>query len=166
MQLFPEGEYGSDGSAANLGSKPVARVTLQKLRGNETGPGTENSPIYNAMFVPDTYRVPYKETKLKAGDVEKLEALSRENVTIVIFQAPEDLEKLGNIAFRAAEIEAGNEGVQQEGFELFRPNEWKKNEYSRLSQNSTHFYNWIIGIVDFKFRLEIILKFRCIFTLK
>lgn len=129
MQLFPEGEYGSDGSAANLGSKPVARVTLQKLRGNETGPGTENSPIYNAMFVPDTYRVPYKETKLKAGDVEKLEALSRENVTIVIFQAPEDLEKLGNIAFRAAEIEAGNEGVQQEGFELFRPNEWKKNEY-------------------------------------
>ena len=36
----------------------------------------------------------------------------------------------------------------------------------RLSQNSTHFYNWIIGIADFKYRLEIILKFRCIFTLK
>ena len=30
MQLFPEGEYGSDGSAANLGSKPVARVTLKR----------------------------------------------------------------------------------------------------------------------------------------
>lgn len=129
MQLFPDGEYGPDGTAANLGSKPVARVTLQKLRENETGAGTENSPLYGAMFVPDTYRVPYKETKLQAEDVEKLEALSTENVTIVIFQAPEDLEKLGDIAFRAAEIEAGLERVQEEGFELFRPNEWKKNEY-------------------------------------
>ena len=129
VQLFPEGEYGSDGSAANLGSKPVARVTLQELRANETGKLTENSPLYNAMFVPDTYRVPYKETKLKAEDVEKLQSLSTENITIVIFQAPEDLDKIGDIAFRAAKVEAGNEEVQQEGFELFRPNEWKKNEY-------------------------------------
>ncbi|KKH97233.1 hypothetical protein EO95_10655 [Methanosarcina sp. 1.H.T.1A.1] len=129
MQLFPEGEYGPDGTAANLGSKPVARVALQKLRENETGAGTENSPLYDAMFVPDTYRVPYKETKLQAEDVEKLEALSTENVTIVIFQAPEDLEKLGDIAFRAAEVEAGLDRIQVEGSELFRPNEWQKNEF-------------------------------------
>jgi nitroreductase len=129
MQLFPDGEYGPDGTAANLGSKPVARVTLQKLRENETRAGTENSPLYDAMFVPDTYRVPYKETKLQAEDVEKLAALSMENVSIVIFQEAEDVEKLGDIAFRAAEVEAGNSGVQIEGSELFRPNEWQKNEF-------------------------------------
>jgi hypothetical protein len=35
----------------------------------------------------------------------------------------------------------------------------------RLSQNSTHFYNWIVDIVDFKLRSEIIPKFRYKFTL-
>ncbi|WP_440948390.1 hypothetical protein ACSAZL_09255 [Methanosarcina sp. T3] len=77
----------------------------------------------------DTYRVPYRETQLSAEDIETLEALSTENVTILIFQDPESLESLGNVVLRAAEVEAGNDGIQQEGFELFRPNEWKKNEY-------------------------------------
>jgi len=125
MQLFPEGEYGYEGSAANLGSKPVARVTLKKAPG-----GAESEPsLYKAMFVPDTYRVPYRETKLSEEDIETLEALSTENITIIIFQDSENLEKLGDISFRAAKTEAGNNEVQQEGFELFRPNEWKKNEY-------------------------------------
>jgi len=126
MHLFPEGEYGLEGTAPNLGSKPVARVTLKKSLGRAR---TEPSPLYEAMFVPDTYRVPYRETQLSAEDIETLEALSTENVTILIFQDPKDLKSLGNIVLRAAEVEAGNEGVQQEGFELFRPNEWKKNEY-------------------------------------
>ncbi len=126
MQLFPEGEYGLEGTAPNLGSKPVARVTLKKSLGRAR---PEPSPLYEAMFVPDTYRVPYRETQLSAEDIETLEALSTENVTILIFQDPKDLKSLGNIVLRAAEVEAGNEGVQQEGFELFRPNEWKKNEY-------------------------------------
>lgn len=126
MQLFPEGEYGLEGTAPNLGSKPVARVTLKKSLGRAR---PEPSPLYEAMFVPDTYRVPYRETQLSAEDIETLEALSTENVTILIFQDPKNLKSLGNIVLRAAEVEAGNEGVQQEGFELFRPNEWKKNEY-------------------------------------
>jgi len=36
----------------------------------------------------------------------------------------------------------------------------------RLSQNSNHFYNWILGNTDFKFRSEIIPKFRYKLTLK
>ncbi len=36
----------------------------------------------------------------------------------------------------------------------------------RLSQNSIHLYNWIIGIVDFKCKPELILKLRYMFTLK
>ncbi|MCQ1535716.1 hypothetical protein FTO70_08495 [Methanosarcina sp. KYL-1] len=134
--LFPDGEYGPEGSAENLGSKPVARVSLKEKPGenetNESGNGElglETSLLYDAMFIPDTYRVPYRETKLLQEDVEKLEALSTENVTIVIFQEAEDVEKLGDIALRAAEVEAGNSGVQKEGSELFRPNEWEKNEF-------------------------------------
>lgn len=125
VQLFPEGEYGPEGTAANLGSKPIARVTLKEAPG-ETEP---ESSLYKPMFVPDTYRVPYRETRLSAEDIETLEALSTENVTILIFQDSESLESLGNIVLRAAEIEAGNDKVQQESSELFRPNEWKKNEY-------------------------------------
>lgn len=125
VQLFPEGEYGPEGTAANLGSKPVARVTLKEAPG-ETEP---EFSLYKSMFVPDTYRVPYRETRLSAGDIETLEALSTENVAILIFQDPENLQSLGNIVLKAAEIEAGNYKVQQEGSGLFRPNEWKKNEY-------------------------------------
>ncbi|AKB28614.1 hypothetical protein MSSIT_1895 [Methanosarcina siciliae T4/M] len=126
MQLFPEGEYGPEGTATNLGSKPVARVILKETT-RETEP--ESSILYKSMFVPDAYRVPYREMQLSKEDIETLEALSTENVTILIFQDPESLESLGNIVLRAAEVETGNDGIQKEGFELFRPNEWKKNEY-------------------------------------
>lgn len=37
---------------------------------------------------------------------------------------------------------------------------------SRLYQNSTHFYNWIRGNNEFKFKQIIILKFRYQLTLK
>ena len=132
IELFPDGEYGPDGSPENVGSKPVARVSLKEasteaLESRETGGSI--SALYPVMFLPDTYRVPYRETKLLQEDVEKLEALSTENVTIVIFQEAEDVEKLGDIAYRAAEVEAGNSGVQGEGSELFRPNEWEKNKF-------------------------------------
>ncbi|WP_440948389.1 hypothetical protein ACSAZL_09250 [Methanosarcina sp. T3] len=33
MELFPEGEYGPEGTATNLGSKPVARVILKETTG-------------------------------------------------------------------------------------------------------------------------------------
>ncbi|HII01532.1 TPA: hypothetical protein HA351_07755 [Methanosarcinaceae archaeon] len=136
IEFFPDGEYGPEGSPENLGSKPVARVNLKETSGDaleeiresrETGGSI--SPLYPVMFLSDTYRVPYRETKLLQEDVEKLEALSTENVTIVIFQEAEDVEKLGDIAYRAAEVEAGNSGVQDEGSELFRPNEWEKNRF-------------------------------------
>ncbi len=136
IELFPGGEYGLEGSPENLGSKPVARVSLKEVsteaqrearESHETGGSI--SPLYSVMFLPDTSRVPYRETKLLQEDIEKLEALSTENVTIVIFQEAEDVEKLGDIAYRAAKVEAGNSGVQEEGSELFRPNEWEKNKF-------------------------------------
>lgn len=125
-QLFPEGEYGPEGSVANLGSKPVAKVTIKKTA---EVTGSETSSLYESMFVPDTCRVPYRELQLSAEDIRTLEALSTENATILIFQDSKNLKSLGNIILRASEVEAGNEEVQKEGFELFRPNEWKKNEY-------------------------------------
>ncbi|MFY1110996.1 MAG: Acg family FMN-binding oxidoreductase [Methanosarcinaceae archaeon] len=136
IELFPEGEYGPEGSPENLDSKPVARVSLKEAswdapeevrESRETGGYI--SPLYPVMFLPDTYRVSYRETKLQQEDIEKLEALSTENVNIVVFQEAEDVEKLGDIALRAAEVEAGNSGVQEEGSELFRPNEWEKNKF-------------------------------------
>ena len=136
IELFPEGEYGPEGSPENLGSKPVARVSLKEasteakreaLESRETGGYI--LPLYPVMFLPDTYRVPYREIKLQQEDIEKLEALGTENVSIVIFQEAEEVEKLGEITLRAAEVEAGNSGVQEEGSELFRPNEWEKNKF-------------------------------------
>lgn len=132
--LFPDGEYGPEGSPENLGGKPVARVSLKEASGDAPEEAresreTEVSSLYTMMFLPDTYRVPYRETKLLQEDIEKLEALSTENVSIVIFQEAEEVEKLGDIAYRAAEVEAGNAGVQEEGSELFRPNEWEKNRF-------------------------------------
>jgi hypothetical protein len=133
IELFPLGEYGPEGSVENLGSKAVARVSLNEITketkaGHETEVST-SSHLYSMMFLPDTYRVPYMETKLLQEDVKKLEALSTENVSIVIYQEAEDIEKLGDIAIRAAEVEAGLERIQVESSELFRPNEWKKNEF-------------------------------------
>ncbi len=130
IELFPDGEYGPEGSPENLGSKPVARVSLKEASGEaRESRETEVSSLYTMMFLPDTSRVPYRETKLLQEDVEKLEALSTENVSIVIFQEAEDVEKLGGIALRAAEVEAGLDRIQVEGSELFRPNEWQKNEF-------------------------------------
>jgi hypothetical protein len=139
IEFFPEGEYGPEGSPENLGSKAVARVSLKEAPGDapeearesreDSETGGSISSLYPVMSLPDTYRVPYRETKLLQEDVEKLEALSTENVTIVIFQEAEDVEKLGDIAYRAAEVEAGNSGIQDEGSELFRPNEWEKNKF-------------------------------------
>jgi hypothetical protein len=40
-----------------------------------------------------------------------------------------------------------------------------KDHSTRLSQNSNHFYNWIIGNVDFKFGSRNFVKFRCKFAL-
>lgn len=134
IEFFPEGEYGHEGSPENLGSKPVARVSLKEAFAEVRGEALENRetgtyPLYSVMFLPDTSRVPYRETGLLQEDVRKLEALGTENVTIVIFQEPEDVKILGDIALRAAEVEAGNSGVQEEGSELFRPNEWEKNKF-------------------------------------
>jgi hypothetical protein len=39
------------------------------------------------------------------------------------------------------------------------------NPLSRLSQNSNHFYNWIMGNVDFKYGSRNFMKFRCKFAL-
>ncbi len=159
IELFPEGEYGPEGSPGNLGSKPVARVSLKEASGDAPEEAREEvreevreeapaeaqmevqearesretggyiSPLYPVMFLPDTSRVPYRDTKLQQEDIEKLEALSTKNVSIVIIREAEYVEKLGDIALRAAEVEAGNSGVQEEGSELFRPNEWEKNKF-------------------------------------
>jgi putative transposase len=41
----------------------------------------------------------------------------------------------------------------------------KVNDTDRLSQNSNHFYNWIMGNVDFKYGSRNFMKFRCKFAL-
>jgi nitroreductase len=120
ITLFPKGEFDDKGSIESIKSKPVAKVTLEPVT-------AAANPIYSMMFLPDTVRVAYQPGKLPADLVSQMESLS--SVKIVVYQDDANLEKLKEMAWESANIEAGVDRIARESAALFRPNEYEKNKY-------------------------------------
>jgi hypothetical protein len=123
IALFPDGEYDEGNLVRSMAEKPVARITLTKTEPRHT-------PFYDAMFLPDTNRGPYKADKPSAWQLEAFRALPMDiGLTLRMYQDAEDLKEIGGYALRGAEAEAGVERVMRETDGIFRANEYQKNRY-------------------------------------
>lgn len=105
-----------------MDTKPVAKVTLRK-----TGP--LQSPLYNALFVPDTNRGPYKQDTLTAAQISRLESLSEPGLSVKVYQDKADVSRLDDYAMKGAVVESGVQRVMDESARIFRVNEYQKNKY-------------------------------------
>jgi hypothetical protein len=123
ISLFPEGEFDSAGSVESIKSKSVARVTLK--------PGASiDSPLYDAMFLPDTSRVAYLKTQLTSDQARQLQSLNTdEQISLSTLQDKMDLDELGKLAMEGANVEAYVPRVAKETNDLFRVNEYQKNTF-------------------------------------
>ena len=120
INLFPEGEYNN--TKQSIESKPVAKVTLKKTE-------AVNTPLYSSIFLPDTSRVAYTNKNLTEDQINQIQALNEDGVSIVVYQDPENNTRLGNIAVESAKIEANMDTINEGNNKLFRGNEYQKNQY-------------------------------------
>jgi hypothetical protein len=123
IDLFPDGEYDEGNLARSIAEKPVARITLAISEPLHT-------PLYDAIFLPDTNRGPYKADKLSDGQLDAFRTLPMDiGLMLRICQDAEGLIKIGDYAMRGAETEANADRVMRETADIFRPNEFEKNRY-------------------------------------
>jgi hypothetical protein len=123
ITLFPQDEFDANGSVESIRNKPVASVTLK-------GAEVQNSPLYDAMFLPDTSRTAYLGTQPSPDQVKQLLSLNTdEKMSLLILQDKKDLDNLGKIAMEAATVEASVPRIAKETAGLFRLNEYEKNKY-------------------------------------
>ncbi len=123
IELFPDGEYSKNASKEELKQKKVAHIELEKTE-------KQQSPLYNEMFKPDTYRVAYKKNLLSPGDTEILQSLNNfKDIRVVYIGKGEKYDKIKNYVLESAEIESGIERIMRESVKLFRKNEREKNRY-------------------------------------
>ena len=123
VELFPEGGYNEQKLSESMKTKPVAKITLTKMK-------PQSNPLYDAMFLPDTNRAAYQSSKLTSEQVNQMEAINTDvNMSIKIFQDKENIEKLASYAMKGATIEAGVSRVMKESEIIFRANEYQKNKY-------------------------------------
>ena len=123
ISLFPDGAYDESHLAKSMDAKPVAKITLSKAQ-------AKGSPLYDAIFLPDTNREAYRTEKLSSPQVFALESLSDgTGVSIKLYQDRASLDKIGGYALQSAAIEAGIGRVMGESGAIFRANESQKNEY-------------------------------------
>lgn len=122
ISLFPDGAYDEKNLSTSMDTKPVAKITLGK-----TGP--QQSPLYSALFVPDTNRGPYKADRLTAAQTGRLESLSEPDVSVKVYQDQADVARLNDYAMKSAVVESGVKRVMDESAAIFRANEYQKNKY-------------------------------------
>jgi len=123
IRLFPDGTYDESRLADSMDEKPVAKITMTKA-------SAENSALYAATFLPDTNRSSYGSEPLSAAQVNALESLSStDDCSIRLYQDQDSLDRIGKYAMKSAAIEAGVSRVMEESDAIFRPNEYRKNEY-------------------------------------
>lgn len=124
ITLFPEREFDAEGTPASMDTHSVARVTLEKAT-------PEDDPLYDAITAA-TAKTPLLDTPLTPEEIESLQSLNTDpDLTVLIFQNEEDLEKIKKLAIDGMAIELGLMGVLQERGEpdVFRFTEWQKNRF-------------------------------------
>ncbi len=123
IDLFPMGTYDENQLYKSMDSYPVAKITL----GQKTPADTQ---LYNNIFLPDTNRGDYQE---RIPSVQERRSLSYtgefDGISAAILYQESDKEALGDMALRAAEIEAATSRVMKETEVIFRSNEYRKNKY-------------------------------------
>ncbi|MCO7125298.1 nitroreductase family protein [Sporolactobacillus shoreicorticis] len=121
ISLFPGGTYNEQQLAQSMSAKPVAKITLKRAK-------PQQSPLFNAIYIPDTNRETYKSAKLTAAQIDALETLSENKFETKIYQDKADVKKLGKFALNSVKIEAGTRRVMDEAEAIFRANESQKNK--------------------------------------
>ncbi|NLU07903.1 MAG: hypothetical protein GXW91_06750 [Clostridiales bacterium] len=123
IHLFPEGDYNEQELSESMKTKPAAKIILTKTN-------SQNDPLYNFMFLPDTNREKYLPTRLTSGQIMKLENVNMDSdISIKIFQDKKNTGKLNDYAMQGADTEAGVNRVMTESENIFRSNEYQKNKY-------------------------------------
>ena len=123
IDLFPNGTYDETHLAESMDTEPVAKVTLSKIQ-------SKNSPLFEAIFLPDTNRKAYQAERLSSSQVSALESISDGNgISIKLYQDQDNLHKISEYAMQSATIEAGVTRVMDESNAIFRANEYRKNKY-------------------------------------
>lgn len=123
VELFPDGKYSNDISEEDLKQKRVAHVELEAIQ-------KQQSPLYDEIFKPDTYRISYEKGVLSQQEIKILTDLNNdENLQVVYIGEGEKYEKIRNYVLESAKIESELERVMQESQKIFRKNEREKNKY-------------------------------------
>jgi hypothetical protein len=123
ISLFPKGDYDEQHLAESMSDKPVAKIVLKRAN-------PQHSPLFNALYLPDTNRANYKSDALTEQQIHSLESLNEdEQITTKIYPDKTNVQNLGNFAIQGAIIEAGVPRVTKEASDIFRPNEYQKNKY-------------------------------------
>lgn len=123
IAFFPDGLYDEKHLAESMNVKPVAKITLRKTVPRHT-------PLFNALYLPDTNRAPYKPEKLTGQQLSLLQNLPEDqNLSVKVYQDKENIGRLGKLAMEGAVIESGVSRVMAESGAIFRSNEYQKNKY-------------------------------------
>jgi len=123
IALFPDGIYDESNLKISMDTKPVAKITLTKV-------APTASALYNCLFLPDTNRAAYQTTQLTSEQITQLQNINSDaDLTVEIFQDENNLLKLGKFAMAGAQIESGVHRINMESADIFRSNEYQKNEF-------------------------------------
>lgn len=123
IEFFPEGDFDETNPTESMKTRPVAKIRLTK------GVPRHN-PLYDFMFLHATDRTAYRPDKLSQDQVKQLESLHQDlDLSVKVFQDSENLERLSDIAMKAAIIEGGVKRVMKETENIFRANEYQKNQH-------------------------------------
>jgi hypothetical protein len=123
IKLFPNGEYDEGNLVHSMDTLPVAKITLESAQ-------PEDTPLYNAMFMPDTNRMPYWDHELSPYEISSLESVSEtSDISIKVYKELSDRSYISTCVMKSATTEAGVPRVMEETNTIFRPNEHQKNQY-------------------------------------
>lgn len=123
IKLFPNGEYDEENLLQSMDTLPVAKITLKSAQ-------HEDTPLYNAMYMPDTNRMPYWDHELSPYEISSLESVSEtSDISIKVYKELSDRSYITTCVMKSATTEAGVPRVMEETNTIFRPNERQKNQY-------------------------------------
>lgn len=145
ITLFPEGEYDESDILRSMDEMPVAEIKLAK-----TDPA--DSPLYHAIFLPDTNRAAYAPDALTPAQTSGLLSLAQGSVSVTLYTDAPSVKTIGEYAMNSAAVEAGVARVMAESGALFRSNESRKNDtrygFSLEGQGTAGFMKYILqGLV-------------------
>lgn len=123
IKLFPKGEIDKKGSLSDIKIKPIAAVTIKKS-------ASRNTPLYDAIYNRVTTRTSFLDNPISENKLEQIKSLNIfDGIYIEVFQNNKDLVTIKELALNGVLIESKNHKALYETHEVFRANEYQKNEH-------------------------------------